>query len=177
MARGVYHYIRELWKKPKQSFGSAAWKERLVQWRGEPAVLRVDKPTRLDRARSLGYKAKQGYIIVRSRVSKGTTKRPRITGGRRPKRYGRSKFTPQHSKQRMAEGRAARKYPNMEVLNSYWVGEDGKNKWYEVVMLDRDHPVILASKKTDWISNPANRGRVYRGLTSSGKKARGLVRK
>lgn len=174
MAKGLYQYIREIWKNPKKGLGSEVWRERLLNWRREPAVLRIDKPTRIDRARSVGYKAKQGYIVVRARVGKGTTKRPRIVGGRRPKRYGRSKVTPQHGKQRIAEIRAVRKYSNMEVLNSYWVGEDGKNIWYEIILIDRDHPVILSSKKSRWVANPTNRGRANRGLTSAGKKTRGL---
>ncbi len=45
--------------------GSDAWRKRLAEWRKEPAVLRIDRPTRIDRARSLGYKAKQGFLIVR----------------------------------------------------------------------------------------------------------------
>ena len=175
--KGMYQYVREIWKNPKQNLGSKVWQERLIQWRKEPAVLRIDRPTRIDRARSLGYKAKQGYIVVRTRIGKGTTKRPRISGGRRPKRYGRSRITPSQSKQRLAEGRAARKYPNMEVLNSYWIADDGKKAWYEVIMIDRDHPVILSSSKTSWVANKANRSRVYRGLTSAGKRSRGLVRK
>lgn len=177
MAKGVYHYIRELWKNPKKGFGADAWKNKLTEWRKEPAILRIDKPTRIDRARSLGYKAKQGFIVVRARIGKGLTKRPRISKGRRPKRYGRTRLAPAHSKQRILEGRVARKYPNMEVLNSYWVGEDGKYSWYETILVDRDHPVILANKETNWVASSANRSRVYRGLTSSGKKARGLVRK
>ena len=34
-----------------------------------------------------------------------------------------------------------RKYPNMEVLNSYWVGQDGKQKYYEVILVDGHHPL------------------------------------
>ncbi len=48
---------------------------------------KIDKPTRLDRARALGYRAKQGIFVVRASMSKGTTKRPAFAGGRRPKRY------------------------------------------------------------------------------------------
>ncbi len=175
MAKGIYYYVREIWKNPKKGFGAKEWQARLIGWRKEPAVLRIDKPTRIDRARSLGYKAKQGYIVVRTRIKKGRTKRPRITKGRRPKRYGRSRITPAQSKQRLAEGRAVRTYPNMEVLNSYWVADDGKSLWYEVIMVDRSHPVILSDKKINWITT--KRGRVNRGLTSAGKRSRGLVRK
>jgi large subunit ribosomal protein L15e len=74
------------------------------------------------------------------------------------------------------EKRAARKYPNAEVLNSYWVGEDGKHVWYEIIFVDRDHPVILADKKLNWVKSSANKSRAFRGLTSAGKKSRGLMR-
>lgn len=171
--KGVYQYIRDIWKKPKAGLGEL-WKKRLVEWRKEPAVLRVERPTRLDRARSLGYKAKQGYIIVRSRVPRGVTKRPKFAGGRRPKRYAQNNLPVAVSKQRIAEQRAAKKYPNCEVLNSYWVAEDGKYKWFELILVDKTHTAILADPKINWIAEPANRGRAFRGLTSAGKDGRGL---
>lgn len=169
----MYKYINKLWKRPKAHFGTEAWKNWLVELRSRPAFERIEKPTRLDRARSLGYKAKQGIFIIRGSVPKGTTKRPKFTGGRRPKRYTR-RGTHARSKQSVIELRASRKYPNAEVLNSYWVGEDGKRVWYEVIMVDRDHPSIKADRTLSWITTKKNR--VARGLTSSGKKARGLVR-
>jgi len=178
--KGVYQHIRQVWKRPKQNLdkllGPLTWRNRLAEWRAQSPVLRLEYPTRLDRARSLGYKAKQGYIIVRSRVTKGGSKRERITGGRRPKRYGRLRFTPGKSLRWIAEERAARRYPNLEVLNSYFVGEDGQHKWYEVILIDKSHPAILKDRKIGWIASPANRSRVFRGLTSAGKKSRGLVR-
>ncbi|MFQ6060450.1 MAG: 50S ribosomal protein L15e, partial [Thermoplasmata archaeon] len=71
----------------------------------------------------------------------------------------------------------ARRYPNMEVLASYWVGEDGRNKYYEVILVDPHHPSIINDPKINWICEPAHKGRVYRGLTPAGKKGRGLRRK
>ena len=53
--------------------------------------------------------------------------------------------------QRIAEERTAKHYPNMEVLNSYWVGEDGKHKYYEIILVDPFHPVILSDRKINWI--------------------------
>jgi len=79
--------------------------------------------------------------------------------------------------QRIAEERACRKYPNMEVLNSYWVGEDGRQKWYEVILLDPHHPSIINDKNLGWISKPGHRGRSERGLTSAGVKGRGMRRR
>ncbi len=151
MVKSLYQYIREAWKQPKKNLGEL-WRNRLIEWRKESAVNRVEYPTRLDRARSLGYKAKQGYLIVRARVPKGVTKRPKFRGGRRPKRYAQARLPVAVSKQRIAEQRAAEKYPNCEVLNSYWVGEDGKHKWFEVILVDKQHTVILADKKINWVA-------------------------
>ena len=47
-----------LWKE-----NSPEIRERVVGWRKQNAVTRIDKPSRLQRARRLGYKAKQGIIV------------------------------------------------------------------------------------------------------------------
>lgn len=173
--KSMYAYIREAWKNPDGSYVSQLLWYRRQEWRRQPSVLRVEHPTRLDRARSLGYKAKQGIIIARVRVRKGGRRKPRYIRGRRTKRMGVHKITPGKSIQRIAEERAARRFPNMEVLNSYWVGEDGKHKWYEVILVDTSHPGIQNDKDLNWICN--QRGRVFRGKTSAGRKGRGLRRK
>ncbi len=167
----LYKYVREAWKKPSQNTG--LWRERLLSWREEPATVRVEKPTRIDRARSLGYKAKQGYIVVRQRVSRGGHVRPKIKGGRRPKHFG-TRLTLHKSYQVIAEERAQKGYANLVVLNSYWVGQDGGNYWYEVILVDPDHPVIKSDPKINWICAQKNRSRVFHGITSAGKKSRGM---
>ncbi|MFH0956290.1 MAG: 50S ribosomal protein L15e, partial [Candidatus Aenigmatarchaeota archaeon] len=55
----MYSHLKSLWKKPQESMGEI-YKKKLILWREEPTVKRVERPTRIDRARSLGYKAKQG---------------------------------------------------------------------------------------------------------------------
>jgi large subunit ribosomal protein L15e len=72
--------------------------------------------------------------------------------GRRQKRMGVAKITAAKSIRLIAEERAARKYPNLEVLNSYWVWEDGMYKWYEVILIDPNHPCIKGDKGVGWIS-------------------------
>jgi len=166
--------MRNGWKALKESDIYPLQKERMISWRRGASTQRVDYPTRLDRARALGYKAKEGYIVVRSRVRRGGRNRPKIMGGRRPRRMAYSKLTVKKSIQWMAEERAADKYPNMEVLNSYYVGEDGLYKYYEIIMVDRAAPEVYGKKQISWISEPQNTGRVYRGLTSAGFKGRGL---
>jgi len=148
-------------------------KKRLVRWRKEKVVTKTDKPTKISRARSLGYKAKQGFVIARVRVKKGKRKRPKFSGGRVPKKMGRF-FPAGKSKQLIGEEKVARKFPNLEVLNSYKVGEDGQYQWFEVFLLDPNNPNVSKDRERKWISDKQQRGRVFRSLTSSGKKMRGL---
>jgi large subunit ribosomal protein L15e len=170
----LYRHIAQQWKKPTHKHGSPQW-DRLIQWRSGKSFERIERPTRLDRARSLGYKAKQGYIIVRARVRKGGLRKSRPNKGRKPSRMGFKKITPAKSIQRIAEERVAKRYPNMEVLNSYWVGKDGKSHYYEVILVDSSHPVVANDFRIRWIS--ADKNRVLRGKTSVGKKGRGLRKK
>ena len=172
---GMYKHIRNLWKLPKQNLKDI-WKQRLMQFRREPVTVRVEKPTRLDRARSLGYKAKQGIIIVRQRVSRGGHKRPDIKGGRRPKNT-RQTMVLSKNYQSIAEERANKKYVNCEVMNSYLVAEDGKHFWFEIIMVDRDSPQVRADKDVSWITEDQHHKRAFRGLTSAGRKSRGLRKK
>ena len=170
----AYKYIAEAWKKPEKYFVGALMRQRLIQWRKQPVVIRIEKPIRLDKARKLGYKAKQGFVMSRVRIRRGGMRKPRPTSGRRPKRMGVKKFKPSKSIRLIAEERVARKFPNLEVLNSYWVGEDGVSKWFEVILVDPDHPSIKADKDINWICQKQHVGRVFRSLTSAGKKVRSL---
>ncbi len=154
------------------------YRERLINFRkSKESVVRVKKPTNLSRARKLGYKAKKGVLVVRVRVRKGSGMHLRPKRARRPKRMGVSKLSRRISIQSIAEQRASRKYPNCEALNSYFVGEDGKSKYFEVILVDTSAPEILKDKKLEWITFPTQRGRAERGLTSSAKKSRGLRKK
>lgn len=49
---------------------------RVWEYRQLPSICRVSRPTRPDKARRLGYKAKQGFCIYRARVRRGGRKRP-----------------------------------------------------------------------------------------------------
>ena len=176
MVKSMYGHIGDQWKKPDLSYKSPQ-QQRLIQWRKEENFSRVDKPLRIDRARSLGYKAKPGYIVARVRVRRGGLRKPTIRAGRRPSRKGIKKITAAKSTQRIAEERTAKHYPNMEVLNSYWIGEDGKNHFYEVILVDPIHPSIMKDPKINWITDTTNKRRVLRGKTSAGQKGRGLMYK
>jgi large subunit ribosomal protein L15e len=174
MATSTYRYMARSFRQTLGDEGAALRHERLLAWRREHSVTRLERPTRLDRARAVGYRAKGGFIIVRVRVRRGGQGKRAIIAGRRPKHKGILKMTLAKSLRRIAEERAQKHYPNLEVLNSYWLGEDGKQKFYEVILVDPGHPEVLADPKIAWIAAPAQRGRVYRGLTSAGIEGRGL---
>jgi len=136
----LYKYIRQ----NIQNISPEAARKRLVQWRKEPVTFRISHPTRLDRARSLGYRAKQGIIIVRQRVQRGGHRKPFPAGGRRSAKYTTRKSL-MVNYQTISEQRASRAYPNCEVLNSYEVGRDGRYLWYEVILVDTAHRWVLYS--------------------------------
>lgn len=173
--RNLYGHVRDAWKNPLKSYLKDIRRQRLIEWRRGESFVRLERPTRIDRARALGYRAKPGFVVVRARVRRGGLRKPWPMGGRHPKRRGMLKITMAKSIQRIAEERVAKRYPNMQVLASYWVGEDGMHKFYEVILVDPHHPVILSDPKIAWIAEPQHTGRVYRGLTPAGKRGRGLM--
>lgn len=166
----LYKAIRNTWQDNREELERAA----TLQWRTEPATMRIHRPTRLDRARALGYKAKQGFVIVRQRVDSGGRMRPTIRSGRRSK-HNRRFMVLDMNYQAVAERRAVTGYPNCEVLNSYLVGTDSKHKWYEVILVDRAHPRVLGDANAAGVA--AKKGRAARGLTSANRKSRGLSAK
>ncbi|MDO8622716.1 MAG: 50S ribosomal protein L15e [archaeon] len=172
MAKGMYHYIKQAWKNPDPK----VLRERMIEWRESNAVVRVDKPLRLDRARNLGYKDKKGFVIARIRINRGGRKKSPIKKGRRSKRQSVRKILKMNYKW-VAEQRVARKFKNLEVLNSYQIGKDGKHYFFEIILVDPGRNEIKNDKTMNWICNPHNQGRVFHGLTSSGKKSRGLRKK
>lgn len=174
MSKSMYAYVREAWKKPEETGVKKLLWDRMQVWRREGTVVRLEHPTRIDRARSLGYKAKQGIIVVRVKVRRGGRRASRYVRGRRTANMGMRKLTPGKSLQRIGEERASSRYPNMEVLNSYWVGQDGRQKWYEVILVDGHHPVVLSDPRLSWLGNATQRGRAERGKTSAGMKGRGM---
>jgi len=156
---GAYKYItRTLQRQYKER--DERLRGKAISWRRQPAIVTVKRPSNLPRARTLGYKPKQGYIVARVRVDKGRRTRRRPRGGRKHKNYYFLK-QPQASHQTIAEQRVNRLHRNMEVLNSYWVGEDGNYKYFEVILADPSKPSVN-------ISSAIRQGKAFRGLTSSG---------
>ncbi len=156
---GAYKYIAETLQKEYKE-RNQTFRNKVISWKRQPAMSKVEYPSNLLRARRLGYKAKQGYSIVRVRVDKGRRTRQKPMGGRKHKNNYRF-VQPGHSHQAIAEQRVNRVYKNMEVLNSYWVGEDGNYKFFEVILADPMMNTVTAKAVV-------RKGRAFRGLTASG---------
>ena len=132
----------KLWKD-----NSPEIRDRVVSWRKQNAVTRIEKPSRILRARRLGYKAKQGIIVVRMRVGTGGMRKKRPTGGRRPKHLGVTRIKAGVNMKQVAERRVLERYPNMALLGSYFIYKDGMHYWYEVILADYSHPRITKDKE------------------------------
>jgi len=122
-------------------------RQRAVVWRNQNAVTRVEKPSRIARARRLGYKAKQGIIVIRMRVGTGGMRKQRPRAGRRPKHLGVTKIKADVSMKQDAERRVLERYPNMKLLGSYFLYKDGMHYWFEIVLADPSHPRIAKDKE------------------------------
>ena len=131
-----------LWKE-----NAPALRERAISWRKENAVTRIEKPSRIQKARRLGYKAKQGIIVIRMRVGTGGMRRKRPRSGRRPKHLGVTRIKADVSMKEVADRRVLERYPNMKFLGSYFLYKDGMHYWFEVILADPSHPRISKDKE------------------------------
>ena len=122
-------------------------RQKAVIWRNQNALTRVEKPSRIARARRLGYKAKQGIIVVRMRVGTGGMRKQRPRGGRRPKHLGVTKIKADVSMKQVSERRVLERYPNMKLLGSYFLYKDGMHYWFEIILADPSHPRIAKDKE------------------------------
>ncbi len=168
-------YIRKNFEKSKKGEDEGlkkAHKGRLQEWRKDPTIKKIEKPTNPVRAKELGYKAKQGFVVTRVKETKGSGLHRRVNKARRPKRMGKRKLKRAKSHQRQAEEKASKKYSNLVVINSYLAGEDGNRKYYEVIMADPEHPNIKNNSETEWITQKSSKNRAQKGKTSAGRKGR-----
>eukprot|EP00960_Hanusia_phi_P069287 767051-Hanusia_phi.AAC.11 len=127
----------------------------------------------------LGYKAKQGIVIYRVRVRRGSRKRPvhKGTVWGKPKSSGAiNKFKCTRNLRSLAEERVGRRCGDLRVLNSYWVAQDGMYKFYEVILVDPAHRVVRNDPRLNWICSAKMKHRELRGLTAAGRKGRGVAR-
>ena len=126
---------------------SAELREKAILWRKQNAIIRIAKPSRISRARRLGYKAKQGIVVVRMRVGTGGMRRQRPRGGRRPKHLGVTRIKAAVSMKQVAERRVLERYRNMKLLGSYFLYKDGMHYWYEIILADPSHKRIAKDKE------------------------------
>merc|ERR1712100_202113 len=152
---------------------------RCWEYRQLPVCHKASKPSRLDKARALGFKQKQGYSIYRVRIRRGGRKRAVHKGTvfGKPVHQGIRKLKKARSHRSVAEEKVGRRCSNLRVLNSYWVGQDAAYKFFEVIMVDPSHRAIRRDPRINWICSEKHNKRELRGLTSAGKKYRGLRQK
>jgi large subunit ribosomal protein L15e len=163
---GLYAKLNELWRTRPPTL-EASLRERRVKWRREPSVVRVDKPLRIDRARSLGYKDKQGFVTLRVRVRRGGFSRPRPNSGRRPRALGTVLHKVSVTMLEEAINRCKKKFPNLHPLGGYPLTSDSIYKWFEVILVDPYHPSIRSDPELR-IPAPIER-RVERHLSKRAK--------
>ena len=176
---GAYKYLEELWRKKQSDAMRYLLRIRSWEYRQLPKVCRVTHPTRPDKARKLGMKAKQGYVVYRVAIRRGGRKRPNPKGivYGKPKNQGINQLKNRRNLCVIAECRVGRVCPNLRVLNSYWVNQDATYKYYEVILVDPNHSAIRNDPTINWIVNPVHKHRECRGLTAAGRHARGMTKK
>jgi len=172
---GAYKYLEEIWKKKQTDVFRFLRRIRAWEYRQLSSLHRCPRPSRPDKARRLGYKAKQGYVIYRVRVRRGARKKPNKKGivYGKPANQGINHIKWCRAKKNLAEERVGRRCGNLRVLNSYWINEDSTYKYYEVILVDPSHSAIRRDPRINWIVKPVHKHREMRGLTAAGKKARG----
>ena len=161
-------YKKYLAESRNSEAGKKVRQQRLQRWRRDPVTVRTT-PTKPDAARSVGYTAKQGCFVVRHRIKRGGRQREQFKAGRRSKHMRRKKGLDMNY-QEVAERRVSQKHPNCEVLGSYQVLKDGLYYWYEVVLANPSEPRVRSDKNLKEATS--RKGKVFRGLTSAGKKSR-----
>uniref|UniRef100_A0A8C2ULB6 Ribosomal protein L15 n=1 Tax=Chinchilla lanigera TaxID=34839 RepID=A0A8C2ULB6_CHILA len=165
---GARKYIQELWRKQQSEVMRVLPRIRCWRYRQLSTLRRAPCPTRPDKARRLGYKAKQGSVIYRIRVRHGGRERPVPKGATygKPVHHGVNQLKFARSLQSVAEEQAGRHCGALRVLSSYWVGEDSTYKFFETILIDPFHKAIRRDPDTQWITKPVHKHREMRGLTS-----------
>jgi len=175
---GAFKYLEELYKKKQSDVLRFLFRIRCWEYRNLPVCHRASRPSRPDKARRLGYKAKQGYIIYRIRVRRGCRKKQVHLGKTmgKPKNQGVNQIKPKRNRRSVAEERCQKRCPNLRVLNSYWINQDATFKYFEVIMVDPQFKAIREDPRINWICRAVMKRRPMQGLTAAGKKARGIIK-
>ncbi|XP_036602716.1 60S ribosomal protein L15-like [Trichosurus vulpecula] len=167
---GAYKYIQELWRKKQLDVMQFLLCVCCWHYRQLSALHRTPWPTRPVKARRLGYRAKQGYVIYRIRVCRGGRKHPVLKGATygKPVHHGVNQLKFSRSLQSVAEERAGCHCGALRVLSSYWVGEDSTYTFFEVILIDPFHKAIRRNPDTQWITKPVHKHKKMQGLTPAG---------
>ena len=176
---GAYTYMNELWKKKGSDVMTFLQRVRAWEYRHQKRIIPLTRPTRPEKARRLGYKRKGGYCIFRVRIRRGGRKKPvhrGITFGK-PKTAGVLGRKLVKNSRVVAEQRVGNKFGNVRILNSYWVNQDSIFKWFEVICIDPMRKNIRTDPAINWICKSVAKRRDVRGLTSAGRKHRGMRHK
>lgn len=56
----------------------------------------------------------------------------------------------------IAEERVGKRCGALRVLNSYWINQDATYKYYEVILVDPQHPAIRNDARIKWIVKPVH---------------------
>ena len=173
---GAYKYLEEMWRKKQSDVMRFLLRVRAWEYRQLPKIVRVGRPSRPDKARRMGYKAKQGYVVYRVAVRRGGRKRPNGKGivYGKPVHHGINQLKAKRNLQTVAECRVGHMCGNLRVLNSYWVNQDCTYRYFEVILVDPNHNAIRRDPRINWIVNAVHKHREARGLTSAGRKFRGF---
>ena len=176
---GAYKYLEEIWKKKQSDLLRFVLRVRAWEYRQLPTIHKCSRPSRPDKARRLGYKRKQGFVVYRIRIRRGGRKRAVRKGivYGKPVNHGIRKLKAARTHRSVGEERVGAVCSNLRVLNSYWVGQDACFKFFEVIMVDPNHQAIRNDPKVNWICSSKHNHRECRGLTSVGKHSRGLNQK
>ena len=177
---GAYKYLEEVWRRKQSDLIRFVLRVRTWEYRQLNVIHKCQRPSRPDKARKLGYKRKQGYVIYRIRIRRGGRKRNVQKGCvyGKPRNSGRmSKIKKPRTHKSISEERVGRKCSNLRVLSSYWVGQDASFKFYEIILVDPHHKAIRRDPRINWIVSGKHKKRELRGLTSTGKKSRGMLQR
>jgi len=172
--------MQELWRKKQSDVMTFLLRLRCWHYRQLNVIHRSPRSSRPEKARRLGYKAKQGFVIYRIRVRRGCRKKQVKKGAvfGKPKSQGVNQIKPVRNHQSIAETRLGRRVATtLRIIGSYWVGQDSTFKYYEAIFVDPFHKAVRRDPKVNWICKPRHKHREQRGITSSGRKHRGLVGK
>ena len=114
---GAYKYLAEMATKKQSDVLQFVSRVRCWEYRQLAVIHRASRPSRPDKARRLGYKSKQGYLIYRVRVRRGNRKKPAPKGATygKPVRQGINHLKYQRGLKSTAEERVARRCGNLRV--------------------------------------------------------------